>query len=468
MLDQSFSADNFRKIIDIENRKGFYLEGEFFPEIVVVSKDIKRCNFDLRVLRKRKNAYTEEAYNIEKARIHLIKEGFEEQKENLYKGKLSEISSTITAKGFKLEVEKDITITSKPVYKVPKTIDNIFTSKQLQFNFRKLYKVKQSSRYSIVSQLKNLLDDGFPKVIVRTDIQNFYESIPQDVLSKKLNDENLLTHLSRKFITQILLSYNSHTGLKIGVPRGIGISAYLVELFMREIDSKIKSLPNVMYYARYVDDIIVIFTSPVENIVRKYKDEVKEVIEEFGLNVNPLKTFELDNTKKSIEIKHELEYLGYRFVFGNEKKIVKDNSGNDKTVLSRMPLNVLISKRKKKRYAIRLVEAFDAYKEEALLNEKKARKLLVKRIRFLTGNTKLVNNKKNVATGVHFTNSLINNFSDLKDLDLFFNRKLLLSGFPVNLKKRLSCNNSFELGFNPSTFSKFSAFDLQNIMQAWK
>lgn len=33
MLDQSFSAENFRKIFDIENRKGVYLEGEFYADI---------------------------------------------------------------------------------------------------------------------------------------------------------------------------------------------------------------------------------------------------------------------------------------------------------------------------------------------------------------------------------------------------------------------------------------------------
>lgn len=38
MLDQSFSIENFRKILDIENRKGNYLEGEFFTDIADISK----------------------------------------------------------------------------------------------------------------------------------------------------------------------------------------------------------------------------------------------------------------------------------------------------------------------------------------------------------------------------------------------------------------------------------------------
>lgn len=463
MLDQSFSADNFRKIIDIENRKGFYLEGEFFPEIVVVSKNIKKGSNDLRLLKWRKNSMPEADYNTEKTRLEEIKEILEETKEELYKEKLEEISRKVTAKGFKIEIEKDTTIADKSVYKIPNNLENLFTLKQLQFNFRKLYKVKQASRYAIVSHLKNLLDDGFPKIVVRTDIQSFYESIPQDVLLKKINDENLLTHLSRKFVTQILLAYNGHTALEKGVPRGIGISAYLVELFMREIDSKIKSLPNVIYYARYVDDIVVIFTPPLQNIPRNYTKEIKEIIENYDLEVNPKKTIEFDHSDKSKIVTHDLEYLGYRFIFGNEKKTV-----DRKERIYKIPIKVLITRKKKLRYKIKIIKAFKSFCTESFSNGKKARKLLVKRMRFLTGNTKLVNNKKNVATGVYFTNSLVNDTRDFKELDEFFKRRISISKFSPSLKTKLETKYSFEKGFNPTIFSKFTSLDLQNIMKAWK
>jgi hypothetical protein len=41
MLDQSFSPENFQKIIDLENRKGNYLVGQFFPKIVEIDNAIK-------------------------------------------------------------------------------------------------------------------------------------------------------------------------------------------------------------------------------------------------------------------------------------------------------------------------------------------------------------------------------------------------------------------------------------------
>ena len=43
MLDQSFSTKNFRKIFDLENRKGNYLEGVFFPGVKAYSQKIQSC-----------------------------------------------------------------------------------------------------------------------------------------------------------------------------------------------------------------------------------------------------------------------------------------------------------------------------------------------------------------------------------------------------------------------------------------
>ncbi len=105
--------------------------------------------------------------------------------------------------------------------------NTFFALKQIQYNFRKLYKVKQANRFAIVSQIKGLLDDNFPKYVIRTDIQEFYESIPHDILLQKLNEENLLTFYSKKILFQILNEYKRLSGSEKGLPRGVGVSAYL-------------------------------------------------------------------------------------------------------------------------------------------------------------------------------------------------------------------------------------------------
>lgn len=54
MLDQSFSAENFRRILDKENRKGMYLEKLFFPNICRIVDEIKQCNRDIKEQRRSK------------------------------------------------------------------------------------------------------------------------------------------------------------------------------------------------------------------------------------------------------------------------------------------------------------------------------------------------------------------------------------------------------------------------------
>ena len=95
--------------------------------------------------------------------------------------------------------------------------------------------------------------------------------------------------------------------LKKGIPRGIGISAYLSELYMRDIDIKIKSLEDVIYYARYVDDIIVIICPKTESTKKDYLSELKKIIcienkltLKDGSDGEPSKTFIKDLTNINV------------------------------------------------------------------------------------------------------------------------------------------------------------------------
>lgn len=454
MLDQSFSAENFRKIFDIENRKGIYLEGEFYSEIADINKKIKEANVEIKALKQRTRS--KEEFLTERDKINERKDELKNKKEEKLIAKLNGVSNTVTAPNFKLELIVDTTITDKPVYKTAHLLENILTLKQLQYNFRKLYKVKQSSRYSIISQLKSLLNDGFPKVILKTDIKEFYESIPHDNLLKKINDDNLLTHLSMRFIQQILTEYSNKPGVPngIGVPRGIGISPYLTELYMRDVDAKIKSLPNLMYYARYVDDIVLIFMPQIDETATDYKAILKQILLSEGLQMNEAKTTVFDLLNKNINKNYSFEYLGYKFSSGY-------SSGKH------IPLTLTISERKKKRYAERLQRAFELYKKQANGNEKQARKILVKRLRFLMSNTRLVNNKRNVITGIYYTNSLITTTDDFKVLDKVFTKTIRGYSIPLSLASRISPSNSFVNGFNPTKISKFNSTELNIMMKHW-
>ena len=246
-------------------------------------------------------------------------------------------------------------------------------------------------------------------------------------------------------IIRILSEYNELTGKDIGLPRGIGVSAYLAELYMRETDSAIQYYPGVSYYARYVDDIFVIFCPPPNSGTFRFRRFVIEEFQKSGLTRNREKTELIKFQNGSSQ---SIEYLGYKFEIGGGKVELK------------------MTDKKVKRYKKRVDLSFAAYLKASTRSEKKARSLLVQRIKFLTGNTRLVNNKKNVVSGIFFSNSLLTDLHDLKHLDDYLLSKI--SSLNHNrLESRLK-KYSFTHGFDERKYYKFSAQDLSQIVKVWK
>ena len=442
MLDQSFSADNFRKILDLENRKGVYLEGHFFPSINEITEKVKQCNNAIREKRKNKPRPNDELRNLYKKRKEL-----KEQKEEQLNAELQKVSTKVAASTFKIEFDKKDIPSKKSLYVLRNSPGYYFTIKQLQSNLSRLFIVKQANRFEIVNQVKALLNDGFPKYVIRTDIDDFYENIPHGPLLKKINDNNLMTPFSRKILLQILNKYKKLSGSDKGIPRGIGISANLAELYMRDIDKDIMSLNGLSYYARYVDDIIIIFTPTAIGQRRKYLSEVKKVVAKFALELNEAKThrFNFQNLKQA----YGLEYLGYKISFGKG------------------PLKTRLTDKKITKYKNRIDSAFGHYLNLRRIDEKEARKLLVKRIRFLTGNTRLKNNKENILVGVYYSNCQLTEKEDLISLDDYLRTKINSTINLDRLKIRLK-KYTFEEGFNARRFSPFRTHELQKIMKIWK
>lgn len=463
MLNQSFSAETFQEIFDKENRKGKNIEELFkvdfdnslihLKKIQNITKDIKKES-DKSI---RKVLYAERK-TLKKERESLILEVLEETAKDLPK-KVNEIN-LINGPMF-----------GKPTYLLERNIQNFFMSKKVQWNILKTYKVKQANRYAILTQLINLLEDKFPKYIIRTDIKSFYESIPQTPLRSKINDDHLLSMLSKRFINRIFKEYNrltSQTGIvnPKGVPRGIGISPYLSELYMRQVDNKIKDLKDVVYYSRYVDDIIIVFTPENKKIAQQqldnYKTNVKKIIEDSELEINDSKTkcYNLLNnlneihtstrqTNDGVEIPisyisnpKTIDFLGYKI--GSEKFNVH-TTANNKTKTTET-LSIDISNNKLNKYKNKIKLAFEEYKKKKNSNFKIAFKLVFSRIEFLTSNTRLRNNKAKVLIGIYYSNSFINNLQNLNKLDRSLKYYLSRSGMS-NTEKESFKKLNFTEGF---------------------
>jgi hypothetical protein len=280
---------------------------------------------------------------------------------------------------------------------------------------------------------------------VRTDISNFYESINRQELIRELDSDQLLSFGSKRYIKQALSSYGSLAQSVSGVPRGLGISAFLSELYMRSVDEKIKQLPRVSYYARYVDDIIVIFSPAAGDDTSHYVSAISGIVSKKHLALNMAKT---TSGATGPAMTFDFDYLGYRFsVAGGQCRIT-------------------LGHKKLQRYRSRIDRAFASYEREALFDQKGAAKMLVARIKFMTSNTRLINNKRHAYTGIYFNNSHLTDWGQLNGLDAYLAHKVA-NLQSAALQDRID-GLSFMRGFSERRFSRYSTRDLARIVEAWR
>jgi hypothetical protein len=352
MLDQSFRADNFYSIFLSENRKGKNIEKKYFKNDIYnkYTREISEINLKLRtplnkfiqndIIKKRNPS--KETYIRYKKYLRYAKRKLKNEKEGAILDNLNKISKIINNKTFSFNLTTD-TFNGKTTYKIGGNPEEFFAIKQLQYNFKKLYKIKQSNRFEIVNQLKNILEDKFPKCIIKTDIKSFFESIPNDRIISQLQKDNLLSPKSKELVKNIIKEFKKTASVndKKGIPRGIGISAYLAEYYMRKVDEKVKNLPDILYYARYVDDIVIIFIPKSENNFPDYFSMVKEIIEnDFSLKINYKKTQIVNQNKNNLTLTTfksrgssyqkntknstssvAINYLGYAFILAKKLQI---------------------------------------------------------------------------------------------------------------------------------------------------
>ena len=452
MLDQSFSSKSFQEIFDKENRKGINVEEKYKTDFVDSMAKVS----ELKALRKQ--IQQERDFGAKKL-LYVEKKKLKKERDTIVTEVLDEVTDGINNHIINLVLGGNYGGQS---YMFEHNIQNFFISKKIQDNINKTYNVKQSSRYAILSELINLLEDNFPKYVIRTDIKSFYESIPQKKLLDKINNDYLLSIKTKKFIHQIFTSYNNITGqtnpeTANGVPRGVGISAYLSELFMRSIDNKIRELDDLIYYARYVDDIIAIFVPKSKNIhpmqLTDYKTELTDLVTNEGLALNVKKTNEYNLLEGIFDLRFEdnqphfvpnpIQYLGYDIGSIIRYKVNgKVDSQN---------LSVRLSKNKIDKYFNKMKLSFQHFENKKHHNRKNAFKLLSARINYLSSNTKLRNNKDKVFVGIHYSNPFLNSEISLEKLQTRLKWHIDRAGCTSD-EKQIMLKYSFIDGFKKKTF----------------
>lgn len=345
-------------------------------------------------------------------------------------------------------------IKGKKTYSLNKEdLNSFFVCKVLEQSLKERCRLQMNSRHSIIKQLLGILAMNSPFSIIRTDINCFFESIDTDDLLKKLEE----TSLPKSQITAIkkLLDTCKDQFDISGVPRGIGISSYLAELYLKEIDTIYKVKPNVVYYNRFVDDIIIV-VSESEMGKTISADSIKS---SFFTDIEKLKLTLHDGDNKDTLISPKensicsFEYLGYEFKFDKKRK-----------------LSLSISTSKINRYKNKLYSAAWHYWNDKDEDWGKRTKLFVDRIKFLSMRSRLRNCKQNVITGLPSQYRFITT-KDLKCLEeLDKTLDLICRNMPTLVKNSIGMGKkiSFVKGFSSDKYLSFEPKYIKEITSIWK
>ncbi|BDA80195.1 maturase [Leptospira kobayashii] len=309
-----------------------------------------------------------------------------------------------------------------------------------------LFHVNSFSREQEILQLKYILETEKSFSIVRTDIKNFFESISfYKIISllqtKGIYNNSFLLHLNN---IKRELDNHGHTSL----PRGLALSSTLSEIYLEEFDNLIRSNRDILYYSRYVDDIVIITK---ENSQKKILDFIKLNLPE-GLILNRSKTrfYHSKSTEK-------INYLGYSLDLSNALKI-----GISKNKLGKI----------KKRIILSLKQFIKDSNFEILLL----------RIKFLTGATELriADRAKKLVVGIKYQYALCDESEiqiNLKELDNFWYSVLVSKKYYISnkLRAKLTTENliklkqmSFKSGYSFTITNSLNPDTISKIQEVWK
>lgn len=442
MLEQSLSQVNFRKVYEIEQKKGNTFEPIFFPEVFKITRRIRKLKKIAKRIYNNKKKLSNETYERRlKATNEEIKKSSEERNTSIWK-EMESLSQTVNQKSFLIQVSK-IGIGATPLYTVDKNKENIFTLKVINSYLSKSFSVKQKNRDEIVPQISSLINDKMAKYVVKGDVKKFFESINQEKLTSALYKDARLNAITRKIIKSLLDGYNKSSGDNKGIPRGVSISSYLAEIYLKQFDDFMKKIPNTVFYERYVDDFILILT-PTEKIneseiISSIKNELGKL--DLSLNEDKTKIHDLFHGNNK-----SFDYLGYDFKISGGK------------------LDITISKKREQKYIDRIQKSFNHYKKSTS-KSKSTTDLLIKRIKFITSNTRLSNNKSNAFIGVYYSNKFITDHDCFKRIQKTLESEI--SSIPNTRIKNSLSKIDIKSNFTSKKYTRFSYKDLKKITAGW-
>ncbi|MGX9731423.1 antiviral reverse transcriptase Drt3a [Janthinobacterium aestuarii] len=349
----------------------------------------------------------------------------------------------------------------KNVYSLPNFEDELLIRK-VNNNIRHFRNVRNPARTSIVTNLSLIVAEAVPYRIYRLDVKSFFESFSIAHVLKTVDDINILSLSTKRLLRDLFKHFVASGGS--GIPRGLAISSTLSELMMISFDERIKNMKDVFFYARYVDDIIII-TSGAELEQNFLKLVTSLLPDGLKLSKNKQKITTVPKVTKSSNFQFSFEYLGYKFS-------IKD-PGAVKTCRQ---VDLGISEKKINKIKTKIILAIRDFCKTNNMTT------LLDRLHFLCGNFSLNDRdrgRKRLA-GIFYNYHLIKSSSSecgLNELDKFL-RHAVTSGrgttflkfksLTTSPERRRLATFSFSRGFHARTFMNYTGSKLKTIQDCWK
>ncbi|MEW4528063.1 antiviral reverse transcriptase Drt3a [Maioricimonas sp. JC845] len=326
--------------------------------------------------------------------------------------------------------------------------------------------LQRPNRNKIVRTLLAVLHEVGPATVCRMDVASCFERIDRPTALEMLRANCRIGRVAERVLDRF--DHVCRTNAVDGVPRGMAISSAVSEWLLSHLDCRLQHLPGVYFYARFVDDIVLVVSqgSPLTEPLEHVEGLLGEL--PGNLVLNGAKKAELTvsgRTRASCSkpwLSKSFEYLGYT---------ISSPVGRD-------ALSVDMSPRKVKRLKSKIVASFLQFRQSRDFHQ------LLDAMRYLSSNTVLLrrgNVSKVMHTGIFYNYPAITpdtyRAGALPEIDRFvralvFGRKRRLSREVGRLlqprrKKRL-LRLSFVAGHRQRTFFRISRDKARRLVEGWK
>jgi hypothetical protein len=444
-MDQSFSPRNLRRVWDRQTRRGKHLL-PLFPDVRSAYELARDARERARAISRGTVAYVGPDPDEPQRTARDLRSKADLALSDALGRTSEQLIEAVEAGTFSWGLKHSFTHNGRQLFEIAATPEAYFADKQLQLSVAALLPSRPPSRQAIVSGLARTLDNPMPKVLVRADVKAFFDSVDHELLLGIVRASHL-SPTSAVLIKALLDEAAAISGAPKGVPAGVGLSAKLAELYITQADRVIREEPGVLYYARYVDDIVLVCgelsnghpsTTDCLAMVEKAVVDLR-----LALNLTKQVSARLDSAGNL----SPFEFLGYEF-----------STSATKLTVRLTPARVTIIED-------RIDRAFEAWLASDPTNHGR-RRLLADRLRLLAGNIRLANNKRNAMVGIYFSNPHLTDRQLLTRLDGFLRGRAARAALPPGLDVTVA-QISFLEGFEKKKMYRFTPSRMKQIRGAW-